>query len=150
MWIGELAEVAGTTAKTLRFYEDQGLLPPTERTSSGYRDYTPEAVARIDFIHRGQAAGLTLAQIRQILDIRDHGQAPCGHVRDLLDARLTDIEQQMAHLIALRDNIAALRNDAAQPEPDKLGSRRWAQSPPRPHPRSGCCAAHRSTMWVRR
>lgn len=118
MRIGELAEVAGTTTKTLRFYEEQGLLPPAERTSSGYRDYTPEAVARIDFIHRGQAAGLTLAQIQQILDIRDRGQAPCGHVRDLLDARLADIEQQLAQLAALRDTIAALRDEASQPEPD--------------------------------
>lgn len=88
MRIGELAETAGATTKTLRFYEDQGLLPPAERTPAGYRDYTLEAVARIHFIHRGQAAGLTLAQIKQILDIRDHGQAPCEHVRDLLDVRL--------------------------------------------------------------
>ena len=96
MRIGELAERAGTTAKTLRFYEEQGLLPPAERTPSGYRDYAPETAARIDFVHRGQAAGLTLAQIRQILDIRDSGHAPCEHVRDLLDARLAEIEQDHA------------------------------------------------------
>ena len=70
MRIGELAEAAGTTTKTLRFYEDQGLLPPAERTPGGYRDYTTESLTRIDFIHRGQAAGLSLAQIRQVLDIR--------------------------------------------------------------------------------
>ena len=58
MRIGELADAAGTTAKTLRFYEDQGLLPPAGRTPSGYRNYTAETIARIDFIHRGQAAGL--------------------------------------------------------------------------------------------
>ena len=75
MRIGELAEAAGTTTKTLRFYEDQGLLPPAERTAAGYRDYTPDALARVDFIHRGQTAALTLAQIRQILDVRDGGQA---------------------------------------------------------------------------
>ena len=79
MRIGELAERAGTTAKTLRFYEEQGLLPPAERTPSGYRDYAPETAARIDFVHRGQAAGLTLAQIRQILDIRDDGAAPVSY-----------------------------------------------------------------------
>ncbi|EWT05022.1 MerR family transcriptional regulator [Intrasporangium chromatireducens Q5-1] len=118
MRIGEIAETAGTTAKTLRFYEDQGLLPPAERTPAGYREYTSETVARIDFIHRGQAAGLTLMQIRQILDIRDRGQAPCGHVRDLLDARLTEIEQQLAQLTALRDTIADLRDQAAEPEPE--------------------------------
>ncbi|BBY54521.1 hypothetical protein MKOR_17720 [Mycolicibacillus koreensis] len=78
----------------------------------------PDAVSRIDFVHRGQAAGLTLAQIKQILDIRDHGQAPCGHVRDLLDARLADIDAQIADLTTLRDNVAALRDDAALPEPE--------------------------------
>ncbi|HEY5881684.1 MAG TPA: heavy metal-responsive transcriptional regulator [Nakamurella sp.] len=118
MRIGELAETAGATTKTLRFYEDQGLLPPAERTPAGYRDYTLEAVARIHFIHRGQAAGLTLAQIKQILDIRDHGQAPCEHVRDLLDVRLADIDQQIAQLAALRTTIAALRDEATEPDPD--------------------------------
>lgn len=118
MRIGELAEVAGTTTKTLRFYEEQGLLPSAERTPAGYRDYTPETVARIDFVHRGQAAGLTLAQIKQILEIRDRGQAPCGHVRDLLDGRLADIERQIADLVALRETVAALRDAATFPEPD--------------------------------
>ena len=122
MRIGELAERAGTTSKTLRFYEEQGLLPPADRTPSGYRDYAPDAVARIDFVHRGQAAGLTLAQIRQILDIRDSGHAPCEHVRDLLDARLAEIEQQIAQLAALRDTITELRRDAAQPDPDSCSA----------------------------
>ena len=122
MRIGELAERAGTTAKTLRFYEEQGLLPPAERTPSGYRDYAPETAARIDFVHRGQAAGLTLAQIRQILEISDGGAAPCEHVRDLLDARLAEIEQQIAQLTALRDTIAELRHDAAQPDPDSCSA----------------------------
>lgn len=117
MRIGELAERAGSTAKALRFYEEQGLLPPAGRTPSGYRDYAPEAVARIDFVHRGQAAGLTLAQIREILDIRDGGSAPCEHVRDLLDARLNDIERQIAQLTTLRGTLAKLRQDAAHPDP---------------------------------
>ncbi len=73
---------------------------------------------RVGFIHRGQAAGLTLAQIRQILDIRDGGQAPCEHVRDLLDVRLAEIEQQIAQLSVLRDTIADLRQDAAHPDPE--------------------------------
>ena len=118
MRIGELAQRAGTTAKTLRFYEKQGLLPPAERTPSGYRAYEPDAVNRIDFVHRGQAAGLTLAQIRQILDIRDSGGSPCEHVRDLLHTRLTEIEQQIALLTALHDSIAVLRDAAAEPAPD--------------------------------
>ena len=118
MRIGELAEASGTTAKTLRFYEEQGLLPAAERTPAGYRDYTPDAVGRIDFIHRGQAAGLTLAQVRQILDIRDDGQASCGHVQDLLDSRLADLDEQIAQLVALRETITQLRDQAATVEPE--------------------------------
>ena len=118
MRIGELAEASGTTAKTLRFYEEQGLLPAAERTPAGYRDYTPDAVGRIDFIHRGQAAGLTLAQVRQSLDIRDDGPAPCGHVQDLLDSRLADLDEQIAQLVALRETITQLRDQAATVEPE--------------------------------
>lgn len=118
MRIGELAEAAGATTKTLRFYEAEGLLPHADRTPAGYRDYGLEAVARVDFIHRGQAAGLALAQIRQIFDIRDRGQAPCEHVRDLLDTRLADLEQQIAQLIELRETITQLRDQATQVEPE--------------------------------
>lgn len=118
MRIGELATAAGTTAKTLRFYEDEGLLPHAERTSAGYRDYTEAALQRVDFIHRGQAAGLTLAQIRQILVIRDDGNAPCAHVRDLLDARLSDIDQQIRKLGDLRQSLAELRDQAEWIEPE--------------------------------
>lgn len=88
MRIGELAVASGTTTKTLRFYEEAGLLPAPERTANGYRDYTPAALARLDFVRRGRTAGLTLAQIREILDIRDAGVAPCQHVHALLEAHL--------------------------------------------------------------
>lgn len=102
----------------MRFYEQQGLLPAAERTPTGYRDYTPEAIGRLDFIRRGQAAGLTVAQVRQILDIRDGGDPPCGHVRDLLDYRLTDLDAQIARLTALRETIAHLRDEVAKAEPE--------------------------------
>lgn len=118
MRIGELAQAAGTTAKTLRFYEDQGLLLPAARTASGYRDYGPETLARLDFIHRGQAAALTLAQIRQILQIRDSGTAPCEHVRELLGMRLAEVDEQIAELGRLRETIAQLRAAAEDVEPE--------------------------------
>lgn len=117
MKIGQLADATGATAKTLRFYEDSGLLPPAKRAANGYRDYPPEAVARVSFIHRGQAAGLTLAQIRQILDIRDSGTAPCGHVRHLLDTRLSTIDDQITQLTGLRDTISELRRQAEAVDP---------------------------------
>lgn len=117
MRIGELAAATGTTTKALRFYEDSGLLPPAERTPSGYRDYGEDTVARLDFIRRGRAAGLTLARIRDVIDIRDSGAAPCRHVQELLDTRLADLDRQIADLHALRETVAQLRHSATNADP---------------------------------
>ncbi|WP_338538787.1 heavy metal-responsive transcriptional regulator [Janibacter terrae] len=121
MRIGELASAAGTSTKTLRFYEEQGLLPAPNRTAGGYRDYDSTVLDLLDFIRRGQAAGLTLAQIQQVLEIRESGQAPCGHVRDLLDQRLVAIEDQLRSLSALRATLTALRDEASTLHPDTCG-----------------------------
>lgn len=118
MRIGQLAEATGTTTKTLRFYEETGLLNPAERLASGYRDYAGDAVGRIGFIHRGQAAGLTLAQIRQILNIREHVQTPCSHVRDLLGNRLRELDAKIAELTALKETILQLHANTAEIEPE--------------------------------
>ena len=77
MLIGELAERAHVNAQTVRFYERRGLIAEPTRTHGGYRDYTSAAVARIQFIRSAQAAGLTLKDIREVLQIRDSGSAPC-------------------------------------------------------------------------
>jgi DNA-binding transcriptional MerR regulator len=117
MRIGELAAAAGTTTKTLRFYEDRGLLPRTERAANGYRDYGPEALSRLDFIRRGRIAGLTLAQIREVIDIRDAGEAPCHHVYEVFAARVLDIERQIADLDALRADLSQRRDQAGEADP---------------------------------
>lgn len=117
MRIGELAAAVGTTTKALRFYEDAGLLPAPHRTASGYRDYTPDVLPRLDFIRRARAAGLTLAQVREVLDVRDAGAAPCEHVRELLAARLTDLDRQITDLQALRVTVEDLRDAATSVEP---------------------------------
>ena len=122
MRIGELAAAACTTTKSLRFYEQAGLLPPPARTSAGYRDYSEDAVARLDFVRRGQRAGLTLAQIRDILLIRDAGRAPCHHVEQVLSQRLADLDSQIADLLQLRATVARLHQDAASPEPSRCDS----------------------------
>ncbi|MGQ7787968.1 heavy metal-responsive transcriptional regulator [Nesterenkonia sp. PF2B19] len=117
MRIGELAEITGTTPKTLRFYEEQGLLPAAARTAAGYRDYPRRTAERIGFIHRGKAAGLTLAQIRTILEVRDRGEAPCGHVRGLLSAERAELDRRIAELQDLRQAVAALEERAADVDP---------------------------------
>lgn len=118
MRIGEAAAATGATTKTLRFYEQARLLQPAERTPSGYRRYDPDVVERVHFIRRGQAAGLTLAEIRTILEIRDAGHAPCRHVEKLLGDRLDAIDRQVAELHQLRATVAALHRAASEAEPD--------------------------------
>lgn len=122
MRIGELAAAAGTTTKTLRFYESMELLSEPGRRSNGYRDYGPDAVVRVEFIRRAKAAGLTLAQVGEILRIRDAGREPCEHVVALLDARLTALDEQIAVLAAMRETVAALRSRAAAADPADCGA----------------------------
>ena len=118
MKIGEMAAMAGMTTKTLRFYEERGLLPAPTRTPSGYRDYPPEVLNRLDFIRRGRNAGLTLAQISEILELRDAGQAPCHHVEALLSHQLAQLDRQIADLQELRASVAVLHEGAAAADPD--------------------------------
>ncbi|MEO6827495.1 MAG: heavy metal-responsive transcriptional regulator [Microbacteriaceae bacterium] len=117
MRIGEAAVATGMTTKTLRFYEDRGLLPPARRAPNGYRDYGDETIARLDFIHRGRIAGLTLAQIGDILRVRDAGHAPCFHVRDLLAKQLADLDRQIAELLTLRSAVAEYHETVAAADP---------------------------------
>lgn len=118
MLIGDLATLSGTTAKTVRFYEASALLPPAPRTASGYRDFTPETVARLDFIRRGRAAGLTLTQIREVLQIRDTGCAPCQHVRRLLAERLAELDAQITSLQDLRTTVSQIHDRVDVADPD--------------------------------
>ena len=117
MRIGEAAGRAGVPAKTIRFWEDQHLLPAPARTPAGYRDYDPGVLERLAFIRHAQAAGLTLDAIRQVLDIRDGGQPPCVHVADLIARRLGEVEARLAELTRARDQLAALGRRAAAQDP---------------------------------
>ncbi len=112
MRIGELAGRAGLTVKTIRFYEQARLLPEPERRPSGYRDYDDSAVARLRFVRAARAAGLTLAEIREVIAVRDRSGPPCRHVADLLDAHAADLDRRIADLTALRDEVRRLRDRA--------------------------------------
>ena len=117
MRIGELADAADTTPKTLRYYESIGLLPPPDRAPNGYRDYPEAMLSRLDFIRRGQRAGLSLAHIGGILRLRDTGQPPCAHVDAVLANRLTELDQQIAALIQLRQTVTALHATSRATDP---------------------------------
>ncbi|HET6379935.1 MAG TPA: heavy metal-responsive transcriptional regulator [candidate division Zixibacteria bacterium] len=109
MRIGELADRTGLAPSAVRYYEQLGLLPEPTRTASGYRSYGEEAVDRIAFIRSAQAVGLTLAEIRRILAVRDAGEAPCRVVSGLIARRHADVRARIAELRSLERDLRQLR-----------------------------------------
>lgn len=122
MRIGQLAQVSGVATKTLRFYEQAGLLPEPERTPAGYRDYNDSALPRLRFIRSAQACGLTLAEIARIINVRENSGPPCGHVMSLLDEHARDLDQRIADLTALRTEVRRLRTRARTLDPSACGT----------------------------
>ena len=117
MRIGDLANRAGLTVKTLRFYEQAGVLTPAARLPSGYRDYDETALARLRFVKAAQAAGLTLAEVRQVIAVRDDDGPPSQHVTGLLDAHADDLDRRIAELTLLRTDITYLPDRASTLDP---------------------------------
>lgn len=105
MLIGALADAVGLPSQTIRFYERRGLLPEPERGANGYRIYEESTLTRLHFIHTAQAAGLTLAEIGSIIDLRDDGNIPCTHVASLIDSKLADVRARIRNLAVLETEL---------------------------------------------
>ncbi|MFN3216836.1 MAG: heavy metal-responsive transcriptional regulator [Acidimicrobiales bacterium] len=118
MRIGELADEVGLTTKTIRYYESIGLVPEPGRTQSGYRDYGVDVVERLRFVKQAQASGLTLAEIRSILEIKDAGGQSCAHTRELLLRHLDAIDAQIEAMRRQRHELAELADRAAGLDPE--------------------------------
>jgi MerR family transcriptional regulator, copper efflux regulator len=108
MRIGEVAAQSGVSAKTIRYYEDIGVLPPPERSPSGYRNYGSAVLDRLAFVRGAQAVGLSLGEIRGIVALRDKGETPCVHVLDLLRGRAAELDHRIAELRTLRGDLNRL------------------------------------------
>jgi DNA-binding transcriptional MerR regulator len=107
--ISEQAATLGLTADTLRYYERLGLLPPPPRSAAGYRLYGEDMADRLAFICGARRMGLRLADIKELLDIRDRGLCPCGHTKELVDRRLGEVEAEIRQLSAVRGQLLVLK-----------------------------------------
>ena len=96
--VGSIAKKAGVGVQTLHFYERIGLLPKPIRSEANYRLYSPDALRRVRFIKKTQALGFTLAEIKQILDLKSHGRAPCRKVTELGEKHLQQIDARLAQI----------------------------------------------------
>lgn len=111
--IGELAAELGINPKTIRYYEELGLLPAPARQANGYRTYDAADRERLAFIAKAKAIGFTLDEIAEVLALRRAGEQPCEHVLMLLDRKLAAVDEQLAKLMEVRGELAALRAEAA-------------------------------------
>jgi MerR family transcriptional regulator, copper efflux regulator len=116
--IGEAAGRSGLSVKTIRYYDEIGLLTPTvERSESGYRLFRPQVLQRLAFIRRAQALGLHLSEVQQILMVHDQGELPCGEVRQHLEAKVVEIRQQIEALETLELELQGILS-GWQDQPD--------------------------------
>jgi DNA-binding transcriptional MerR regulator len=103
--IGQLARRAGVTAKAIRFYERRGLLPAANRAANRYRLYGEDAAEILRFIRQATGLGLTLAEIKDILVIRQGGRPPCTHVHQLLRDKAVELDRKLKDLVDVRERI---------------------------------------------
>ncbi len=103
--IGQLARRAGVTAKAIRFYERKRILPPAPRAANGYRLYGEDAAEMLRFIKQASGLGLTLAEIKDIIAIRQGGRPPCAHVYQLLRDKGAALDRKLKDLVEVRERI---------------------------------------------
>lgn len=103
--IGELAQRARVTAKAIRFYERKQVLPPAPRAANGYRIYGEDVVEMLRFVKQATGLGLTLAEIKDIIAIRQGGRPPCTHVHQLLCDKADELDRKLKDLVDVRRRI---------------------------------------------
>ncbi len=108
MRVGELAGRLGLNPKTLRYWEQVGVLPEPPRDSSGYRDYTEDHLRICEFILKAKSIGLSLKEIRDILEMTLSGEPPCACVREKIKRRIEDIDRLIDSLQAERKRLEEL------------------------------------------
>ena len=106
--IGKVAERAGVKIDTLRYYERHGVIAPPERTGSNYRVYEEDTVLRVRFVKRAQGLGFSLAEIKELLELRVSENASCADVRDQALAKVADLDEKIRSLQAMRRVLSKL------------------------------------------
>lgn len=142
MNIGQVAKASGVSAKMIRYYEEEDLIPPTARTLSGYRAYTDKDVQRLRFIRRARDLGFQMDGIRELLALWSDRSRHSSEVKALALDHVEKLETRMKELRSMAETLRTLadccagddRSDCpilADLERDGLPPR--APTPPRLH-----------------
>jgi DNA-binding transcriptional MerR regulator len=106
--IKELAKLTSISTKTIRYYEDTGLLPPPKRKPNGYREYSKEDVDRLKLVAGARRLDFSLAEIKEILDLRDRNIAPCGAMLESLNRKAEEISLRIIELQQMQEDLQKL------------------------------------------
>ncbi|MBB4038489.1 Cu(I)-responsive transcriptional regulator [Microvirga flocculans] len=106
--IGELSRRTGVKVPTIRYYEQIGLLPEPTRTEGQQRRYGAPEVRRLNFIRHARELGFDVEAIRQLLDLTSDPNRSCGEVHAITRTHLDEVNDKIARLTALRDELEAM------------------------------------------
>ncbi|WP_259780612.1 Cu(I)-responsive transcriptional regulator [Aestuariispira ectoiniformans] len=108
MNIGDAARISGMSAKTIRYYEDIGLVAPADRRESGYRDYSEDDVHLLAFLHRARGLGFSVKQCRELLSLYQDRNRASADVKAFAQKHVDEITQKIAELEAMKDTLQTL------------------------------------------
>lgn len=114
--IGQVSTRSNLPVKTIRFYEERGLIQTAKRTSGGFRLFRPSVLSRLSFIRQSQALGLSLNDIQDVLGIADSGKRPCKSVRKKFQEKILEIDDRIQQLQKLKFQLQTLVKEAEQRE----------------------------------
>ena len=110
MNISQAAHVAGLPVKTVRYYEDIGLVKAPARSAAGYRQYDDDTVNKLNFVRRSRAFGFSIKECRELLGLYHDTARQSAHVKRIASKRLLEVQQKQRDLKALHDELERLVN----------------------------------------
>lgn len=107
---GQVAETVGVNVETLRYYERRGIIPEPDRSLGGHRLYPEETVTTLRVIKAAQRLGFTLEEVAELLEAGRHHHGASSGLLARTDAKLAEVDQKIADLTVIRDNLVAARD----------------------------------------
>lgn len=119
MNIGQASNASGVSTKMIRYYDEIGLVRPSGRTDSNYREYDEREVNELRFIKRARTLGFSVAEIMQLLSLWRDRQRPSREVKAIADRHIADLDARIAEMLAMADTLRHLsRRCAGDDRPD--------------------------------
>jgi Cu(I)-responsive transcriptional regulator len=113
MNISQAAQACGLPNKTIRYYEDIGLVVPKRQQGNDYRLYSLEDIGQLRFLQRARAVGFSLDECRELLALQANPQRRCVQVKALVNEKITQVDQQLIALHAMRATLVDMANECA-------------------------------------